>query len=88
MTVKALLQSFLVKVVTNEANSTSKNKQSIKYANVQVLLSLFSSETSTASQQINNTCCYNAINVKNEVWFLRQLNEIMFVKKIIPKHCF
>lgn len=70
MTVKALLESFLVKVVTNEANSTSENKESIKYANVKIFLSLFGSKATTVSQQVNYTSCYNAINIKNEVWFL------------------
>jgi len=67
MAVERCLQPLLVKVVTNETNAATKNKQTVKSTDLDVLVSLLGGKCTTITEQVNETDSNTAIDVENKL---------------------
>merc|ERR1712224_932762 len=70
MAIKRLLEAVLIKVVPNETNRTSHNKEPIEAATCDDFVRFWSAPCSTATNHVNENNSNAPINVENEVRFL------------------
>jgi hypothetical protein len=70
VTVQASAESLLVEVVGNKTNATSEHEKSVEDTHLQVVLSLFSGESTRVAEEVNKGDSDTSVNVKNEVVLL------------------
>ena len=68
MTVQRRAEPLLVKMVTNETNATTKNKQPIERPNFDVLVRLFRGEGAAVPEEIDKADSDAAVDVQDELW--------------------
>ena len=72
MSVQALLQALLIKIVPNEADTTTKYKQPIQSPHLNVFVRFFPREAATVTEQVDHGDTYQAINVQDQVRLLEE----------------
>ena len=53
MVIKALLETFLVEIIPNKANTASENEQSIECTDLDVLMCFFNRKGTRVTKQVN-----------------------------------
>jgi hypothetical protein len=76
MSVKPSSQSLLIEVVCNQTDRSSKNEKSVQDTILQVILSLFSTESTTVSDQVDEANSNTSINVQDQVVLLGSGNSL------------
>ena len=69
VTVKRSTQAFLVQMVTNETDATSKNEQAIQCTNLDIFFSFLACERPAITEKVNKAGSDTSVNVKNELDF-------------------
>jgi len=67
MTVERCLQPLLVKMVTNEADAATKNEQTVKSTDLDVLVSLLRGKGTAITEQVNEADSNAAIDVQDKL---------------------
>ena len=67
VTVKRCTQAFLVQMVTNETDATSKNEQAIQCTNLDIFFSFLACERPTITEKIDEADSNTSVNVKDEL---------------------
>jgi hypothetical protein len=71
MPVQAGSQSLLIQEVCNKTDTASKDEQTVQDAHAQVVFCFFGREGTAVAEQIYETDSNTAVNVENQVVFLR-----------------
>ena len=67
MTVQRRAESLLVKMVTNETNATTEDKQPVERPNLDVLVRLFRGEGAAVPEEIDKADGDAAVDVQDEL---------------------
>jgi len=71
MSVQTSPQSLLIEVVGNQTDATTQDEQAVQDAHSEVILSLLRGEGATVAEEIDKADGDAAVNVENQVVFLR-----------------
>lgn len=71
MSVQTSAQSLLIQEMGDETNASTKHKETVEYAHLEVIFSLLSAKGSTVAKQIDKADSDTAINVQDQVILLR-----------------
>ena len=67
MSVKAGAQSLLVKVVGNQTNAPTQDKETIQHAHAQVILDLLGGESAAVTHQVDEADGDAAVDVQDQI---------------------
>ena len=71
MPVQAGAQSLLIQEMCNQTDTASEDEQTVQDAHAQVVFCLFGREGATVAQQIHEADSHTAVDVQDQVVFLR-----------------
>jgi hypothetical protein len=67
VTVERCPESLLVKMVTNETDATTENKETVEGADLNVLVGFFTSKGAAITQEVNKADCDATIDIQDEL---------------------
>lgn len=70
VTVQASAESLLVKVVSNKTNATSEDEETVQDTHSEVVLGLFSGESTRVAEQVDEANSNTPVNVEDKVVLL------------------
>jgi hypothetical protein len=70
VTVQASAESLLVKVVSNKTNATSEDEETVQDTHSEVVLGLFSGESTRVAEQVDEANSNTSVNVEDKVILL------------------
>jgi len=68
MTVQRCAEPLLVKMVTNETNATTEDKQPVERPDLDVLVRIFGGEGAAVPEEIDKADGDAAVDVQDELW--------------------
>jgi hypothetical protein len=70
MSVKTSAQSLLIKVMSNQTDAATEDKETIEHTHAEVVLSFLWREGATVAEKVNEADSDTTVNIKDEVVFL------------------
>ncbi|KAF1745843.1 hypothetical protein GCK72_022290 [Caenorhabditis remanei] len=96
MAVETLLETRLIKIVTDKSNRSAQYKKSIQRSDLNGLLGFRLGEHSAVAEDINEQDCNRSVDIEDEIWFFSSgdlldfqgvLKEWCLLSKLFLVHC-